>query len=78
MHLFSYSLLAAVPALVAAQAGAFKAITGYTNTGCWTEPLNARTLTGPASASVNMTVELCASFCTGYQYFGVEYFQEVY
>jgi hypothetical protein len=77
MHLFSYSLLAAVPAFEAAQARAFKAVTGYTNTGCSTEPLNARTFTGPASASVNMTVEICASFCTVYQYFGVEYFQEV-
>jgi hypothetical protein len=77
MHLFSYSLLADVPAHVAAQSGALKAIPEYTNTGCWIKHLNLRTLLGPASASVNMTVEICASFCTGYQYFGVEYAQEV-
>lgn len=46
--------------------------------GCFTEGTNTRALSAIAIASVNMTVESCATFCAGYSYMGVEYSSECY
>ncbi|TVY38355.1 WSC domain-containing protein [Lachnellula occidentalis] len=46
--------------------------------GCWTEATNARALAGTAYANDSMTLESCASFCTGFKLFGVEYGRECY
>jgi hypothetical protein len=49
----------------------------YTSMGCYTEGGNVRALSGEATASDSMTVELCASTCQGYAMFSVEYYREV-
>jgi hypothetical protein len=78
MHpVFTSLLVAAVPALVAVQNGLFPTIAGYTSQGCYDEPVGTRALTLAVTTSFNMTVELCASFCSGYTYFGTEYGEEV-
>ena len=51
---------------------------GWSPQGCWTEAINARALTGAASASGSMTNEVCATSCAKYQYFGTEYASECY
>ena len=49
---------------------------------CAVEPfyngIEARTLHGASQINGNMTVELCAAYCSGYYYFGVEYANECY
>lgn len=44
---------------------------------CAVEPfyngIQARALHGASQVGVNMTVEMCASYCSGFNYFGVEY-----
>ena len=51
---------------------------GYNYSGCYTDDVNARTLTGATQGSDDMTLEMCASFCKGYVYFGAEYANECY
>ncbi|KAH8887407.1 heme peroxidase [Thozetella sp. PMI_491] len=46
--------------------------------GCVTEGTGVRALSGPGTASDSMTLEVCASFCDGYKYFGTEYGRECY
>ncbi|KAL8752627.1 MAG: hypothetical protein Q9184_005668, partial [Pyrenodesmia sp. 2 TL-2023] len=46
--------------------------------GCYSEGTNARALAGTGTASSTMTVEICAAFCKGYTYMGVEYSSECY
>jgi hypothetical protein len=41
--------------------------------GCWTEATNGRALASTTFANDSMTLESCASFCTGFKMFGVEY-----
>ncbi|KAK1754788.1 putative fungistatic metabolite [Echria macrotheca] len=50
----------------------------YTLIGCQTEATASRALTGTAFADDTMTLDLCASFCDGYLYFGTEYGRECY
>ena len=50
----------------------------YTAKGCYSDDPNNRTLTGPSTSNENLTIELCSVICTGYAYFGVEYFRECY
>lgn len=46
---------------------------------CYSEATSSRALSAKSySDTVNMTLESCASFCSGYQYFGVEYSQVCY
>jgi hypothetical protein len=45
---------------------------------CWTDSVGARSLTGTNEMQAGMTVEMCATFCDGYEYFGVEYGSECY
>ncbi|KAL2269755.1 hypothetical protein VTJ83DRAFT_1939 [Remersonia thermophila] len=49
----------------------------YTRQGCFVDNANGVRLLGAAStASDDMTVATCASFCSSYQYFGLEYGRE--
>ncbi|KAK2065617.1 WSC domain-containing protein [Colletotrichum caudatum] len=54
-------------------------ISPYTLVGCWTEGNGVRALSQKNYASGdNMTLEHCASYCSGYKYFGAEYGGECY
>ncbi|KAH8885616.1 WSC-domain-containing protein [Thozetella sp. PMI_491] len=46
--------------------------------GCRTEGLGVRALSGASTANASMTLDLCASFCSGFKYWGTEYGQECY
>lgn len=51
----------------------------YKYAGCYTDSTSNRTLTSASYANYNtMTVESCSSFCSGYTYFGVEWYGECY
>ena len=45
----------------------------YTLQGCYTEATNSRALTSQTYSNSSNTVELCAAFCSGYTFFGVEW-----
>jgi hypothetical protein len=45
---------------------------------CWTDAVGARSLVAKTEARADMTVEMCAAFCDGYAYFGVEFNTECY
>ncbi|KAK4228208.1 putative fungistatic metabolite [Podospora fimiseda] len=51
---------------------------GYVFVNCRTEGTGVRALGGAAFADDNMTLELCASNCAGWDQWGVEYGQECY
>ncbi len=53
-------------------------IPGYDFTGCYTEAINMRALTGSSYFDDLMTVEKCANACVGFKYFGIEYGRECY
>ncbi|KAJ0324077.1 hypothetical protein Brms1b_001324 [Colletotrichum noveboracense] len=54
-------------------------VAAYNLTGCWTEGNGVRALSQNSYASHdNMTLEICAAFCSGYKYFGTEYGGECY
>lgn len=46
--------------------------------GCQTEATASRALSGPSTADDAMTNDVCAEFCTDYEYFGTEYSRECY
>jgi WSC domain len=46
--------------------------------GCWTEATNGRALSSSAYAADSMTLESCASFCSDFSMFAVEYGRECY
>ncbi|KAK7425150.1 hypothetical protein QQX98_000064 [Neonectria punicea] len=46
--------------------------------GCWTEATNGRALNSKTYAKDDMTLESCAAFCDGYDFFGTEYGRECY
>lgn len=48
----------------------------YTFVGCQTEATSGRALSGKAYADDTMTLELCATYCSGFTYFGTEYGRE--
>ena len=50
----------------------------YNYSGCYTEGTNVRALGSKATASPDMTVQSCATYCSGYTYFGLEYANECY
>ena len=50
----------------------------FTHQGCYTEGNGVRALGAAATASNTMTVQKCATFCSGYKYMGVEYSSECY
>ncbi|KAI1214879.1 heme peroxidase [Annulohypoxylon truncatum] len=53
-------------------------VSSYVRVGCYTELSNGRALTGAAYADDAMTLEMCASNCTGFTYWGTEYGRECY
>ncbi|KFY16649.1 hypothetical protein V492_01177 [Pseudogymnoascus sp. VKM F-4246] len=51
----------------------------YKSLGCYTEPTDARALTGNSySSTTDMTAEACIEFCAGSKYVAVEYASECY
>lgn len=52
-------------------------IGSYSSIGCYTDSQVNRTLISISTSMTTMTLERCASFCSGYQYFGTEYGAEV-
>jgi hypothetical protein len=50
----------------------------WTYKGCYTEATNGRALTGSSTTNAAMTIEMCGTYCSKFQYFGVEYGQECY
>lgn len=55
-----------------------QAIGSWSFEGCWTEATNGRALGSKTYAAESMTLESCASFCSGFSMFGVEYGRECY
>lgn len=53
-----------------------RAVGQYVYYGCQTEATNARALAGAAFASDTMTLEICATNCAGFKYYGTEYGRE--
>ncbi|KAN0098799.1 WSC domain containing protein, partial [Hyaloscypha variabilis] len=53
-------------------------ITTYSTMGCYTEATNKRALSLLSTTNDDMTVEICGTFCIGFDYFGVEYSRECY
>ncbi|OHW91654.1 WSC domain containing protein [Colletotrichum incanum] len=54
------------------------AIGKYSLVGCQTEADGGRALQGAQTASDDMTLEKCATFCSDYTFFGTEYGRECY
>jgi hypothetical protein len=50
----------------------------YSFEGCKSEGASSRALTGPSTTSDTMTNAACATFCSGYSFFGTEYGRECY
>ncbi|KAI4115242.1 MAG: hypothetical protein LQ345_004126 [Seirophora villosa] len=50
----------------------------YNYSGCYTEGVGGRALADKQIASDEMTVATCGTFCSGYQYFGIEYRSECF
>ncbi|KAI1154349.1 hypothetical protein F4825DRAFT_193510 [Nemania diffusa] len=50
----------------------------YSWYGCQTEGTGVRALTGKSLVEDDMSLELCATFCAGFTYFGTEYGAECY
>jgi len=48
----------------------------FSSVGCYTEATTGRALTGGSLANDDMTVEMCASYCGNFTWFGVEYARE--
>ena len=48
----------------------------FTFVGCITEAIGVRALSSDTYSDDDMTLESCAAFCTGYNYFGTEYGRE--
>ncbi|KAE9365731.1 WSC-domain-containing protein, partial [Stipitochalara longipes BDJ] len=53
-------------------------ISTYNALGCFTETPSGRALSDLSTAANFMSVEVCGTFCVGYNYFGVEYGRECY
>ncbi|KAI1404557.1 heme peroxidase [Hypoxylon fuscum] len=72
-----YSTTASQPAPTATLAPK-PTVSSYVRVGCYTELPAGRALTGAAYPSDALTLEMCASNCTGFTYWGVEYGRECY
>ncbi|CZR50423.1 uncharacterized protein PAC_00295 [Phialocephala subalpina] len=62
----------------ASTAPATETLTTYSTLGCYTEATTGRALVGLSQADNTMTVEQCASICSGFTTFGVEWYRECY
>ena len=50
----------------------------FSHQGCYSEGTNVRALSATSTADNAMTVQKCATFCSGYKYMGVEYSSECF
>ena len=50
----------------------------FSHQGCYSEGTNGRALSATSTANNAMTIQKCATFCSGYKYMGVEYSSECY
>ncbi|KAI5207927.1 hypothetical protein E4T38_03158 [Aureobasidium subglaciale] len=55
-----------------------QSVGGYTHLGCYNELANGRALNQLNKAGSSVSVTFCASYCSAYTYFSVEYGQECY
>ncbi|KAI5275150.1 hypothetical protein E4T47_01817 [Aureobasidium subglaciale] len=55
-----------------------QSVGGYTHLGCYNELANGRALNQLNKAGSSVSVTFCASYCSAYTYFGIEYGQECY
>ncbi|KAH7330380.1 hypothetical protein BKA65DRAFT_565638 [Rhexocercosporidium sp. MPI-PUGE-AT-0058] len=55
-----------------------KTIGAYNYAGCYSDSQAARSLIGKQTASATVSLDTCATFCSGYSFFGVEYANECY
>lgn len=85
LTLVSSAIAAALVAPFGAAASPFRTtrraaavIPGYGFTGCYTEGSHGRALSGSAFFDDLMTAEKCATACSGFKYFGLEYGRECY
>ncbi|KAL8687042.1 MAG: hypothetical protein Q9218_006674, partial [Villophora microphyllina] len=53
-------------------------VSGYDYQGCYTDSTSARVLTGKSTSGSTMSYKTCASYCSGYTYWGVEYGSQCY
>lgn len=51
-------------------------VSDYVHVGCQTEGVGVRALEGPTLADDDMTLDMCADFCSEFIYFGAEYGRE--
>ncbi|KAF6805573.1 copper radical oxidase [Colletotrichum plurivorum] len=58
------------------QAPSIATVSGRTYRGCLTEPHGGRAMSDKSTTQDNMTPEQCSSFCTGYNFAGLEYGSE--
>ncbi|KAG7287091.1 hypothetical protein NEMBOFW57_006596 [Staphylotrichum longicolle] len=63
---------------LASLASALPALGDFRFQGCYTDNRDQRSLTGKKSFDPNMTLQMCAATCNGYQWFGVEYGSQCY
>lgn len=61
----------------AAQPSSPSQVGSYSLLGCYSEASSGRALSERSTSQSDMTVETCATYCSGYKYFGVEYGAEV-
>jgi hypothetical protein len=72
------SVYAAGTPKVAAPPSLVKSVGAFTSIGCWTDSVDSRALVGKLPVlGINNTVQACAAACTGFNFFGVEYGDEV-
>ncbi|KAI0119166.1 heme peroxidase [Daldinia grandis] len=72
-----YSTTASQPAPTATLAPK-PTVSSYVRVGCYNEIPGGRALTGAAYADDTMTLEICATDCTGFEYWATEYGRECY
>ncbi|KAH9222596.1 WSC domain-containing protein [Leptodontidium sp. 2 PMI_412] len=53
-------------------------IGAYNYAGCYSDSQVARSLIGKQTAGATISLDTCAAFCSGYNFFGVEYANECY
>ncbi|KAI4201356.1 MAG: hypothetical protein LQ350_003275 [Teloschistes chrysophthalmus] len=54
------------------------AVSGFDYQGCYTDSSTARVFTGKSTSSSTMNYKTCASYCSGYAYWGVEFGSQCY
>lgn len=75
--LFAGAVVNASPLVPVVKGRAVAVVAGWESAGCYTEATNMRALTGNSYFDDNMDVQKCASACSNFLFFGVEYGREV-